>query len=283
MRLHRRRAERTRRASRRRAWGTPGSPRIAASSAWRICVRPRLTASTMILIATLASRQISGPGPVPPVTGPVAISSTRPQTTRPRSCHTIPSTAPRMITTSQGDLLRIEAVAPDGLLVRHALRSSGLARPVIAAARVPAHPLLTRLTSPPPVRPGPVPPPSGPLLQASPAMWARTGPRLLYGLRAWLAGEHAVSPGRAGSRNGRRCARSRSGWPGRSPPPHRRPARRAGRVRLTATGQRTRQGRQESGPRRPLEEDLQDRPWGLRIFRVLDPAGYYLRITGRGR
>ena len=33
----------------------------------------------------------------------------------------------------------------------------------------------------------------------------------------------------------------------------------------------------------PLEEDLQDRPWGLRDFRVLDPAGYYLRITGRGR
>jgi lactoylglutathione lyase len=33
----------------------------------------------------------------------------------------------------------------------------------------------------------------------------------------------------------------------------------------------------------PLEEDLQDRPWGLRDFRVLDPAGYYLRITGRDR
>jgi uncharacterized protein (DUF2252 family) len=28
---------------------------------------------------------------------------------------------------------------------------------------------------------------------------------------------------------------------------------------------------------------IQDRPWGLRDFRVLDPAGYYLRITGRGR
>jgi uncharacterized glyoxalase superfamily protein PhnB len=33
----------------------------------------------------------------------------------------------------------------------------------------------------------------------------------------------------------------------------------------------------------PLEEDLQDRPWGLRDVRVLDPAGSYLRITGRGR
>ena len=31
----------------------------------------------------------------------------------------------------------------------------------------------------------------------------------------------------------------------------------------------------------PLEEDLQDRPWGLTDFRILDPAGYYLRITGR--
>jgi lactoylglutathione lyase len=33
----------------------------------------------------------------------------------------------------------------------------------------------------------------------------------------------------------------------------------------------------------PLEEDLQDRPWGLTDFRVLDPAGYYLRITDRTR
>jgi lactoylglutathione lyase len=33
----------------------------------------------------------------------------------------------------------------------------------------------------------------------------------------------------------------------------------------------------------PLEEDLQDRPWGLKDFRILDPAGYYLRITDRGR
>jgi lactoylglutathione lyase len=30
-----------------------------------------------------------------------------------------------------------------------------------------------------------------------------------------------------------------------------------------------------------LAEDLQDRPWGLTDFRLLDPAGYYLRITGR--
>jgi hypothetical protein len=26
----------------------------------------------------------------------------------------------------------------------------------------------------------------------------------------------------------------------------------------------------------PLEQDLQDRPWGLTDFRVVDPAGYYL-------
>jgi len=31
----------------------------------------------------------------------------------------------------------------------------------------------------------------------------------------------------------------------------------------------------------PITEDLHDRPWGLRDFRVLDPAGYYLRITDR--
>lgn len=31
----------------------------------------------------------------------------------------------------------------------------------------------------------------------------------------------------------------------------------------------------------PLMEDLQDRPWGLKDFRILDPAGYYLRITDR--
>jgi predicted enzyme related to lactoylglutathione lyase len=31
----------------------------------------------------------------------------------------------------------------------------------------------------------------------------------------------------------------------------------------------------------PLEQDLQDRPWGLTDFRILDPAGYYLRITSR--
>jgi lactoylglutathione lyase len=33
----------------------------------------------------------------------------------------------------------------------------------------------------------------------------------------------------------------------------------------------------------PLVEDLRDRPWGLRDFRILDPAGYYLRITDRAR
>ena len=33
----------------------------------------------------------------------------------------------------------------------------------------------------------------------------------------------------------------------------------------------------------PIAEDLRDRPWGLRDFRVLDPAGYYLRITDRAR
>ena len=31
----------------------------------------------------------------------------------------------------------------------------------------------------------------------------------------------------------------------------------------------------------PLHEELQDRPWGLKDFRILDPAGYYLRITDR--
>ena len=33
----------------------------------------------------------------------------------------------------------------------------------------------------------------------------------------------------------------------------------------------------------PLAENLQDRPWGLKDFRILDPAGYYLRITDRAR
>jgi lactoylglutathione lyase len=33
----------------------------------------------------------------------------------------------------------------------------------------------------------------------------------------------------------------------------------------------------------PMAEDLRDRPWGLRDFRVLDPAGHYLRITDRAR
>jgi predicted enzyme related to lactoylglutathione lyase len=31
----------------------------------------------------------------------------------------------------------------------------------------------------------------------------------------------------------------------------------------------------------PLEEDLQRRVWGLTDFRILDPAGYFLRITSR--
>jgi lactoylglutathione lyase len=31
----------------------------------------------------------------------------------------------------------------------------------------------------------------------------------------------------------------------------------------------------------PLDEDLQDRPWGLTDFRILDPAGYFLRVTSR--
>jgi predicted enzyme related to lactoylglutathione lyase len=32
-----------------------------------------------------------------------------------------------------------------------------------------------------------------------------------------------------------------------------------------------------------LDEDLRDRPWGLTDFRIVDPAGYYLRITNRAR
>ena len=31
----------------------------------------------------------------------------------------------------------------------------------------------------------------------------------------------------------------------------------------------------------PLEEDLLERPWGLTDFRVVDPAGYYVRLTSR--
>jgi lactoylglutathione lyase len=31
----------------------------------------------------------------------------------------------------------------------------------------------------------------------------------------------------------------------------------------------------------PIEEPLRDRPWGLTDFRVIDPAGHYLRITNR--
>jgi predicted enzyme related to lactoylglutathione lyase len=31
----------------------------------------------------------------------------------------------------------------------------------------------------------------------------------------------------------------------------------------------------------PVLAPLQDRPWGLRDFRIADPDGYYLRITSR--
>jgi lactoylglutathione lyase len=31
----------------------------------------------------------------------------------------------------------------------------------------------------------------------------------------------------------------------------------------------------------PLEQDLADQPWGLTDFRIIDPDGYYLRITSR--
>jgi lactoylglutathione lyase len=33
----------------------------------------------------------------------------------------------------------------------------------------------------------------------------------------------------------------------------------------------------------PLAEDLTDRPWGLRDFRLIDPHGYYWHITTAGR
>jgi predicted enzyme related to lactoylglutathione lyase len=32
----------------------------------------------------------------------------------------------------------------------------------------------------------------------------------------------------------------------------------------------------------PLAAPLQQRPWGLRDFRLADPDGYYLRVTTRG-
>ena len=31
----------------------------------------------------------------------------------------------------------------------------------------------------------------------------------------------------------------------------------------------------------PIFEPLQERPWGLRDFRISDPDGYYLRVTSR--
>src|SRR4051794_39020734 len=30
----------------------------------------------------------------------------------------------------------------------------------------------------------------------------------------------------------------------------------------------------------PVLEDITERPWGLADFRVLDPSGYFLRVTG---
>jgi uncharacterized glyoxalase superfamily protein PhnB len=30
-----------------------------------------------------------------------------------------------------------------------------------------------------------------------------------------------------------------------------------------------------------ISEPLRERPWGLRDFQVIDPDGYYLRITSR--
>jgi lactoylglutathione lyase len=39
--------------------------------------------------------------------------------------------------------------------------------------------------------------------------------------------------------------------------------------RITATGY-------------PLAEDLAEQSWGLRDFRLLDPSGYYWRLTNRG-
>ena len=29
----------------------------------------------------------------------------------------------------------------------------------------------------------------------------------------------------------------------------------------------------------PVDDDVQAQPWGLRDFRVLDPSGYYWRLT----
>jgi lactoylglutathione lyase len=31
----------------------------------------------------------------------------------------------------------------------------------------------------------------------------------------------------------------------------------------------------------PIAEDIASQPWGLRDFRLLDPSGYYVRLTGR--
>lgn len=32
-----------------------------------------------------------------------------------------------------------------------------------------------------------------------------------------------------------------------------------------------------------LDSDIKKQPWGLTDFRILDPEGYYLRITGHGQ
>jgi catechol 2,3-dioxygenase-like lactoylglutathione lyase family enzyme len=33
----------------------------------------------------------------------------------------------------------------------------------------------------------------------------------------------------------------------------------------------------------PVDEDITQRPWGLADFRLLDPSGYYLRVTERAQ
>ena len=33
----------------------------------------------------------------------------------------------------------------------------------------------------------------------------------------------------------------------------------------------------------PVFEPPQQRPWGLRDFRIVDPDGYYLRVTSRAQ
>lgn len=38
-----------------------------------------------------------------------------------------------------------------------------------------------------------------------------------------------------------------------------------------------------SGSGHPVFEPLQERPWGLRDFRIVDPDGYYLRLTSKAQ